>query len=330
MSRVIAKFCCLAFIVFLSPAAGFAERLGVCGIEGLRGACESKYLQSFRVAAKVIDDALVTCGQMNAMFPGECTDDEWVGDLAQDIGNGLKRNSEVVKIEFKSERENPGFFLLDGQVRIAKTGTNRGDVIYVNSDMAEANKVEITEATAVLSHELGHHFGVTDHQKLDKFGASIKEYVTKFQISASELLPGASGVDQVADLSVFNLWNLINGLPYAPVDGSTTVFLWDGFDYIDLTTGLMPKLCESGWKVTSFSMRAVTLAGVGDQTLVVKSPLSYVCMPVTTGAGHMHADMNAYGSLPTKKIGDHVIIDADRINWDIKKCTEDTDLGCRP
>ncbi len=327
MNQVVIKFSILASLIFTGSSTSFAERLGVCGLEGSSAACESKSTQAFRVAARVIGSIIISCKETNFFGPGKCTVDPFEQNLAKRLESVFRQNQEVVKIEFKSERENPGFFLLDGQVRIAKTDLHLGDVVFINTDIVEANNTEISEALAILAHELGHHIGVTDHQKLDQFGATIKEFSTRFQLNASEVLPGANNSNQFADLSIFNLTNTTFGrLPYVPMRWNSTLILWDGSDYIDLTPELMPILCESGYQVHSLTAKSTAVAQSGD-SLVIKAPIFYSCVP-SFGFGTNHADLNAYGTLPTKKIGDRVFIDVENIKWELKKCTEDPELGC--
>ena len=323
----------LVFIAMLpfvfSASLGLGERLGACGLSPSGAACEAKSLQVFRVARTIISNALITCGQMSFMGGKDCVEDSTDEDLALDIGTAIKKNEEGVRIEFKSESESPGFFVLDGQVRIAKTGSNPNDVIYINCDMALANQTEILDAVAILSHELGHHFGVKDHQRLDAFGARIKQYLIKFQISASEIFPSSGGDDQLAELWAFNLWNLMSGAPMFPVDGNTVIIVWDGSDYIDLTTEFLPKLCEPGTRLKAFSVKGIGFGTPEANSLKIAAPLSYYCMP-DNGFGRLNLDKNAHWQLPVKKQHDRVIIDDEHISWELKKCHDDRDLGCRP
>jgi hypothetical protein len=332
MNRDILKLGFLLSILFVVPDASFAERLGVCGPNGGNGVCETKSMQAFRVAARIVDDALMGCSaSFSPCFAGGVDPDErWDKNVAVEVAYNFITKTERVNLEFKSERDNPGFFFLDGQVRIAKTGSNLGDVIYINTDMAEANNVDISEAIAVLAHELAHHIGIEDHQRLDRFGAKLVAYLNKFKNSALEIIPGAAGGDQAVELFVFNLGNAESGdLVGLLSDGNTTIILWDGFDYIDLTKDLQPKLCDDGFRLKSFNIRSFELVPAENNALLAKLPMAYQCVP-TNGFYRNHFDLNAYASLPTKKIGDRTIIDADHIKWEIRKCSEDHDLGCVP
>ena len=91
------------------------------------------------------------------------------------------------QIIFKSEAKEPGLFLIEGLVRIAKTGYHVGDVIYVNSDLlyppVTVNMVgvppygrpfDLPYAVSLLVHELGHHLGIKDHTSLDLLGSKVQ------------------------------------------------------------------------------------------------------------------------------------------------------------
>ncbi len=74
-------------------------------------------------------------------------------------------------------------FNLDGQMRTAVTGNQVGDPIYVNRDLIYSRDsagrlfaLDLGTAIAILTHELGHHQGIKDHQFLDLLGARIRIY----------------------------------------------------------------------------------------------------------------------------------------------------------
>ena len=95
---------------------------------------------------------------------------------------------DVVKLptlEFHSESAEPGFFQLDGAVRIAKTGDFPTDVVYVNLDMIALTDatgfrpLTLGEAMVVVMHELGHHHDRqvsprATHEELDVMGNKIR------------------------------------------------------------------------------------------------------------------------------------------------------------
>jgi len=96
-----------------------------------------------------------------------------------------KKTKEPVR--FRSEKEYPGFFMVDGALRIARTGYKVGDPIYFNLDLiypgAQVASIpllpppdrplDIPLAIAILVHELGHHPGERDHPMLDVLGSKV-------------------------------------------------------------------------------------------------------------------------------------------------------------
>lgn len=91
-------------------------------------------------------------------------------------------------IQFESESNKPGFFYVDGHVRIAKTGFKVGSPIYFNRDLLYPNIAQVAGgpsipipnrpydipfATSILVHELGHHQGERDHTYLDALGSKL-------------------------------------------------------------------------------------------------------------------------------------------------------------
>ena len=90
------------------------------------------------------------------------------------------------QIQFVSESEHPGFFDTAEPNRIAKTGDNVGDVIYINRGQLYPNgaPVSLATATQILVHEFGHHHQVFDHQYLDKLGAEVGQTILENSLEA--------------------------------------------------------------------------------------------------------------------------------------------------
>jgi len=72
-------------------------------------------------------------------------------------------------------------FLIDGQLRVAVTGTRPGapirinlDLIYPKDSSGKVQPLDTGTALAILTHELGHHQGLKDHQFLDLLGARLR------------------------------------------------------------------------------------------------------------------------------------------------------------
>lgn len=96
---------------------------------------------------------------------------------------------------FASEREEPGTFIIDGELKIAKTGSKVGAPIYLNRDLiyrlspdGGLQPLALGEAVSILVHELGHHQGEMDHTYLDVLGNKVA-LVLQHHISESPLLP---------------------------------------------------------------------------------------------------------------------------------------------
>lgn len=127
------------------------------------------------------------------------------------ILNGLPQEKKAPQIFFDSERKSPGKFIIDGLVRVAKTGNRINSPIHINSDLLysknEVNDyvpVSTIEAAAILVHELGHHYGHYTHEELDLAGVRLSMFLQqKFivtpavpwntEISVSVLNPSLSG-----------------------------------------------------------------------------------------------------------------------------------------
>ncbi len=142
----------------------------------------------FNIGLDHVSQFLFTC----LANPGECQFSQRETRLANAIYRGTfqsRTGNERTEIVFLSEREQPGTFQLDGQVRIAKTGNDVGDDIFVNTDLIVSDgENSLTEAMsfaqvfAVLIHELGHHHHaavspIPTHEELDSLGNKVRAYV---------------------------------------------------------------------------------------------------------------------------------------------------------
>lgn len=132
------------------------------------------------------------------------------------------------QVQFDSEKNHPGTFIIDYEVKVAKTGSTIGSLILINSDLLYTKNelgfyipMSVSEAVAVLVHELGHHYGNYSHTDLDLLGVRVamllqhKTYSTPLlpwsqQISAMVINPDLDNSfpevllyveDQVIDVS---------------------------------------------------------------------------------------------------------------------------------
>jgi hypothetical protein len=86
------------------------------------------------------------------------------------------------QIIFSSETAQPGFFFLDGAIRVARTGSTVGSAIYYNRDLlypvgpsGNITPFSVADAVGSLVHEMGHHHGISDHTFLDLLGSKVEK-----------------------------------------------------------------------------------------------------------------------------------------------------------
>jgi hypothetical protein len=89
-------------------------------------------------------------------------------------------------LQFRPGHAMPRFFSVDGRLRVAKTGDHIGDPIYLNVDLLYVeteNKmqqaIDLPMAISILVHELGHHHGISDHDRLDRLGTKLQTFFLK-------------------------------------------------------------------------------------------------------------------------------------------------------
>ena len=99
------------------------------------------------------------------------------------------------QIRFLSEREHPGTFIIDGEMKIAKTGSQVGSAIYMNLDLLYVTNAagavtahSLQDSVATLVHELGHHQGERAHTVLDVLGLKVAAQMARLTY-VTPLLP---------------------------------------------------------------------------------------------------------------------------------------------
>ncbi|AGH94429.1 hypothetical protein [Pseudobdellovibrio exovorus] len=135
--------------------------------------------------------------------------------VLQNILNGLpseRLNQNL--IQFYSESNYPGFFVIDSEVKVAKTGSTPGSPIYINTDMIYTLDhigykvpIGIPEILAILIHELGHHYGSESHEFLDLLGVRVGMFISQ-QSYMTAPLPwmrgfGISAINTSNDVTTF-------------------------------------------------------------------------------------------------------------------------------
>jgi hypothetical protein len=108
--------------------------------------------------------------------------------LVQGLLSSLDEEQSVPdQLEFHSESE-PGyrdFFLIDGQVKVARTGSEIGSTIYFNLDLiytrasGRLEPMGIAEAAGILTHELGHHQGQYSELALNTLAVKVQSHIER-------------------------------------------------------------------------------------------------------------------------------------------------------
>ncbi len=127
--------------------------------------------------------------------------------LLQKISDSFPQERESgTQIQMQSEKKSPGAFMIDGSIRVAKTGSAIGSPIVINVDQlytlnesGQYDAVTIPEAVAILIHELGHHQGSYSHETLDLLGVKVSLVVQK-KFASTPMLPWS----QEVSAEVFN------------------------------------------------------------------------------------------------------------------------------
>ena len=158
-----------------------------------------------------------------------CKIDKKQRTILELISTGIQQERlSADQIQFASEKSKPGFFVIDGEIKVAKTGSQIGSPIYINVDLLYTKNemgyyipASISESIAILVHELGHHYGAYSHTELDLVAVRValmlqhKTYNTPMlpwseQISATVINPSIESSfpdiliyveDQVFDIS---------------------------------------------------------------------------------------------------------------------------------
>jgi len=145
--------------------------------------------------------------------------------------------SQEKPLAFISGSERSGFFAAAGTHRLAMTGLSEGDQIYINTD--ELDTLDYFGAVAILTHEMGHHQGVTDtdDRVLDVLGSKIRA-----------LLLAHSEMQTLEPFYQPKIGFLLFNPPGAHVGGpSSHLLLFDSHGILNLTTTLeVSILCPQG------------------------------------------------------------------------------------
>lgn len=181
-----------ALVVIASIAtSAFAVGPGGDWVNNGGGIAEKNVLYAYERLDKYIEICLTS---------DTCKLDPRQRSIIAKIDKGLEQELRGRMIYFGSEQKTPGFFMIDGLVRVAKTGGNPGTPIYINADLLYSKgadgrytAVSIPEAVAILVHEFGHHYGDYSHEELDLLGVRIS-MLLQSKLSVTPLLPWDNGI----------------------------------------------------------------------------------------------------------------------------------------
>jgi len=246
--------------IFLSLALTlFSTQLWALGgdlVNNGGGIAEKNILYAY----EKIDTYVVLCLKSTA-----CKLDDQQKTILQQIYNGLSQekqvNAQSPQIIFDSEKKNPGTFMIDGNVRVAKTGSTIGSPIYINVDLLYSKNdsggydaVTLPEAVAILVHEFGHHYGNYTHEALDLIGVRVSLLMQQ-KLIMTPMLPWDSNISA----SVYNP-NFGNSFPQ--------VLLNIGKDVIDVSIAFANEVhCEV------FTV-PIPILPIPDLELITKTPSS--------------------------------------------------------
>lgn len=225
-------------LVLVFSAQASAERLGNCNENPHE--CLTKNEQAFVAAKSILLSTISHCLFENHSIDRLCALEAEENTILQNEEWAWQRGNETCELKFASESEQPGFFLLDGQIRIAKTGSNVGDPVFINRDMIKDGEIDIATAAAVLVHELGHHQNASNHQLLDRLGAKVREMLGKF--TARLEIAGSAGN---LEFDIINLQRFFGRVFIGKNETHASILLYDGYDWLNLSSIIHGELCRS-------------------------------------------------------------------------------------
>ncbi|MCO5142038.1 MAG: hypothetical protein M9962_02990 [Oligoflexia bacterium] len=171
-------------------------------------------------------------------------------NLLTKIATEHKNNNSNALIQFKSGKENPGFFDLNsGTHRLAVTGSTPGSTIYINTDIIDpmTNSLSLSTMISILTHELGHHFGIKDdaERTLDILGNKIAK---RFEQN-SEILIGEEKSSSKIETILFNPFlnpKLIKNWSDKSIYNTPYIYVTDG-ERIYTLTNSVPLLLDCAY-----------------------------------------------------------------------------------
>jgi hypothetical protein len=239
----------LAFIISIVFSS-----IGLCGgdvVNNGGGLAEKNIYRAFSRLEKTIDLCLVSAA---------CKLTHQQRLILNQIKAGVpEERNYPAQIQYSSEKSHPGEFVIDGDVKVAKTGRTVGSSIIINLDLLYLKNedgfyipMSVPEATAVLIHELGHHYGDYSHSELDLLGEKVSSTLQK-RIYTTPLLPWSPEISMVViNDSVTNLF--------------PEVILYVGNTVVDLTQQYYDLVKCPVWTIP------IPIGGLPDIDIFTKRP----------------------------------------------------------
>lgn len=185
----------LALVWSLGSYAGGGDIFGNGG-----GVAESNFVHAYSRLYKLIDNCL------NSKF---CTKTEGEFYDLLSIREATAKNYKTVsRLVYSTPEKHPEiFFTHDSDVvRLAVTGTNLTDPIYVNLDMLYKKidgknfpALSYGQIVEILIHEVGHNVGLLDHSYLNYLGSLVRDFTEERLLSENYVLN-----DQVFSVNLIN------------------------------------------------------------------------------------------------------------------------------
>lgn len=217
----------LFIILFITTTSFAGDRVGNGG-----GIAEKNILHAFFNLNKFIKLCLTS---------PSCQITKKERELLRKIRRKLSQEATIDLIRFSSEKDFPGRFILDGDVKIAKTGNKIGSPILINTDLLYRKNsagvyvsFSVPEATSLLIHELGHHHEEYDHSKLDLLGIKVSMMLQK-NVDKAPFFPNNSSLEAIS----------FNG---SIKDSFPEVLIYIGDQILDISRTLKAEIkCKKGF-----------------------------------------------------------------------------------
>lgn len=166
----------LVTLLFLMSLDTYSRGGDIIGNGG--GSAESNFVHAYTRLYKLID---------NCLSSDYCTENEDDFYALLTIREATEFNyKSASRLVFSTPEKMPNIFFTNDSdiVRLAVTGNNPTDPIYVNLDILYKTKdgkkfpaLSYGEIVSILIHEIGHNVGFKDHTKLDFLGSLVRDFM---------------------------------------------------------------------------------------------------------------------------------------------------------